>query len=135
MPKGKVVKNVSIVDETEYNDTVNNGKVNPKLTVPLYTVKNALMSCKTYDEARAVFRENKPVNIKGTDGLFTTEVITGIQYKPIESAFNIATFDGDRIVITETPEFMGMTDKVIFVRDKDGKIRCLKKDISFFFTV
>ena len=122
------------MDTAEYENATNNGKIDTLFKCPLYTVKNALMSCDSYDKARAVFRENKPVNIKGSDGLFTTEVITGVQYTPIESDFSIATFDGDRIVLTENPEFMGMTDKVIFVRDKDGKIRQLKKDVSFCFT-
>ena len=102
-------------------------------TNPLYDVKAKLMSCDSYDDARAVIRQATPVNVvKATTGLFVTEISDSVTYEPIElKTADYFTFDGDKIVVTESAEFIGMTDKAIYVTDKNNRIRQLKRDITF----
>ncbi len=127
MTNQRIRKAVSIVNDDDIN-----GILNKSFNVPLYDVKNKLLSCDTYDKARAVIRESKPVNVvKGTTGLFVTEITTGIKYEPITlDKVLIATFDNDKIILTENAVFIGMTDKIIYVKDKDDKTRAIKKDSS-----
>ena len=106
--------------------------MNTVLSVPLYTVKAELLKCTDYDTARAVFRNNKPANIKAdNNGLFVKSVNVGISYEPITCNIDIVTFDGDKIFLTEKAEFIGMTDKVFYAKDTDGNIRQIKRDNSF----
>ena len=127
MTATRIRQAVKVVSE---NDIPAN--VNTVLSVPLYTVKTELLKCVDYDAARAVFRNNKPSNIKSdNNGLFVKSVNVGVSYEPIVCDIDIVTFDGDKIFLTEHAEFIGMTDKVFYAKDTDGNIRQIKRDNSF----
>lgn len=104
-----------------------------ELKAPLYTVKAELYKCTDYDEARAVFRNNKPANIKSNEtGLFVRSVNTGIVYEPITAdKVDIVTFDSDKIYVTENAKIIGCNDKAIYAYDTDGCLRQIKKENSF----
>ena len=118
---------VKIVSKDEIPENMNT-----VLSVPLYTVKAELLKCTDYDTARAVFRNNKPSNIKSdNNGLFVKSVNVGVSYEPIGCDIDIVTFDGDKIFLTEHAQFIGMTDKCFYAKDTDGNTRQIKRDNSF----
>ena len=125
MPKGKKI--------VSYVETIPDGikRVND---FPLYAVGNVIGDCKTRDDVRKMFRESKPINHKDmeTKGIFITSIDSNTGYKEIEQMVNAYTIDIDKVFLSENVKIIGHTDKFVYVEETDGKVRELRKDITFF---
>ena len=102
--------------------------------LPLYAVSNKLTECQTRDDVRKVFRECKPTNYEEpkTNGIFVLSVDEVTGYKPIECKVNAITITEDKVFLSENVSIIGYTENAVYVEEMDGKIRQLKKDITFF---
>lgn len=103
---------------------------------PLYAVDELVKSCTSRDEVRKVFRENKPVNYKEPvkDGIFITSVDEISGYDEIVLNVNAYTISETDVFLSQNVKIIGYTDNAVYCEQSDGKIRMMKKDITFFTT-
>lgn len=118
-----------------------NEEKNTAVEMPLYSpvTYKQVISAKTIDEARAICREAKPLNMLDDKhiGVFKTSVaLTG--YSDISGiTANAVTFDGTEGYISENAKICGVVRDNLFVALKagEGEKRTLNKANSFLFKI
>ena len=103
------------------------------------TTYKQIISAKTLDEARAICREARPLNVLNDKhvGIFKTSVaLTG--YSDISGiTANVVTFDGEDGYISENAKICGVVRDNLFVALKagEGEKRTLNKANSYIFKI
>lgn len=103
------------------------------------TVYKQVISAKTLDEARAICREAKPLNVLNDRrvGIFKTSVaLTG--YSDISGIVaNVVTFDANEGYVSENAKICGVVRDNLFVALKagEGEKRTLNKANSYIFKI